>query len=676
MNITELARRLRVPPQQLLDKLPELGFSIGKKAIKIDNRQAHGIMEAWSEMMRKQRLAEKVEQQKSLSDPKTGLRIAPTKSVSVPSVITVRDFASRLDLPIPRVMQELMKNGILAAINQRIDFDTASIIAEDLGFKAELEDKVIEEDQEGLEKIRERVDTETEGNLQPRPPVIVVMGHVDHGKTKLLDAIRQTNVADTEAGGITQHIGAYQVERNGRQLTFIDTPGHEAFTVMRSRGAKVADIAILVVAADDGVQPQTKEVINIIKSAGLPFVVALNKIDREQANIDKVKTELSECGLVPEDWGGNTIVVPISAKQGTNIDGLLDVLLLVADMEKEKIVANPNRRALGTVIESHVDSGAGAVATVLVQSGTLRLGDTLSIHETLFGRVRAMRNWLGTEIKEATPSTPAMIIGWKMAPTIGDILEVPERDGDLKRIKSTDSSHRATEEVSAMKHRKASGDVSESEDKKYLNLIIRCDVLGSLEAILGMLDKLHHDQVGVKIVQKGLGNITDVDIGNAEATGSLVLGFNVHPTSTAEALARDKKVEIREYQVIYKLFEDIIASLQTMLPSETILTELGTFGVLKNFRKMDHGWIVGGRVKKGVLTPGAKVRLSREGEYIGEGKIEKLQLGRSEMKQATEGQEIGLEYRGKIKPEEGDVFEVYKEEIILQNLTIEGVNLR
>ncbi len=677
MNITELARRLRVPPQQLLDKLPELGFSIGKKAIKIDNRQAHSITEAWSEMMRKQRLAQKVEQQKSLSDPKTGVKEAPTKMIAVPAVITVRDFASRLDLPIPRVMQELMKNGILAAINQRIDFDTASIIAEDLGFKAEPEDQVIEEDTAGLEKIRERVEQEVEGNLQPRPPVVVVMGHVDHGKTKLLDAIRQTNVAETEAGGITQHIGAYQVERHGRALTFIDTPGHEAFTVMRSRGAKVADMAILVVAADDGVQPQTKEVINIIKSANLPFVVALNKIDREQANIDKVKTELSECGLVPEDWGGTTIVVPISAKQGTNIDGLLDVLLLVADMEKEKIVANPERRALGTVIESHVDSGSGPVATVLVQSGTLRVGDTLSVHDTLFGRVRAMRNWLGTDIQEATPSTPAKIIGWKMAPTIGDIMEVPSPDTALKRIKSTDSSHRATEEIAAMKHKQTSGESTDAhEEKHYLNLVIRCDVLGSLEAILGMLDKLHHDQVGVKIVQKGLGNITDVDISTAEATGSMVIGFNVHPTTSAEALARDTKVEIRSYQVIYKLFEDIVAMLQKMLPSETVVTELGTFGVLKNFRKLDHGWIVGGRVKKGVIIPGAKVRLSREGEYIGEGKVDTLQLGRAELKKATEGQEIGLDYRGKIKPEDGDVFEIYKEEIILQDLTIEGVNLR
>ncbi len=677
MNITELARRLRVPPQQLLDKLPELGFSVGKKAIKIDNRQAQSIMEAWSEMTRKQRLAEKVEMQKSLSERKTGVKSDQLKKVAIPSVMTVRDFASRLDLPIPRVMQELMKNGILAAINQRIDFDTASIIAEDLGFLAERENQMREEDTAGLEKIRERMAQEADQNLQARAPVIVVMGHVDHGKTKLLDAIRQTNVVDTEAGGITQHIGAYQVERKGRHLTFIDTPGHEAFTIMRSRGAKVADIAILVVAADDGVQPQTKEVINIIKSAGIPFVVALNKIDREQANIDKVKGELSELGLVPEDWGGKTVMIPISAKQGTNIDGLLDVLLLVADFEKDKIVSNPTQRALGTVIESHVDPGAGAVATVLVQSGTLRLGDTLSIRDTLFGRVRALRDWRGADLKEALPSTPAKIIGWKIAPTVGDIMEVPTKEAILKRLKSTDSSHRATEEVAAIKHLQPLSDPGDvSEEKRYLNLIIRCDVLGSLEAILGMLDKIHHEQIGVKIVQKGLGNITDVDVSSAEATHSIIVGFNVHPTTTAQELARDKQVEIRGYQVIYKLFEEVMSSLQKMLPSETTLTELGTFGVLKIFRKSDHGWIVGGRVKKGLVIPGAKLRLTHEGEYVGEGWIEKLQLGKSELKQATEGQEIGLDYRGKIKPEEGDLFEAYQEETKSQKLKIEGVSLR
>ncbi len=559
MNVTELARRLRVTTDELFDKLPELGFSVGRKAIKIDNRQAQNIIRAWSEMKRKQRLAEKMERQKALGsrrerevDPST------LKPLSLSEIVTVRDFATKMGLPVPRVMQELMKNGILASLNERIDFDTASIIAEDLGFKAEKEDGVKEDEEQlkAMDRVRETIASEDEEVLEMRAPVVVVMGHVDHGKTKLLDAIRNTNVVDTEAGGITQHIGAYQVVRKDQPLTFIDTPGHEAFTVMRSRGAKVADIAIIVVAVDDGVQPQTKEAINIAQSAGIPFIVALNKIDREQANIEKVKGELAELNLIPEDWGGKTVMVPISAKKQMHIEDLLDMLLLTYEMEKEKIVANPNREALGTVIESNVNPGSGPVATVLVQGGTLRTGDTLGVRGCLYGRVRKMEDWIGEEIKEAPPSTPARIIGWKLAPAVGDIMEVPEAGVKLKRIKSTDISHQATEEVAAIKG--LSKAETDSGDKQYLNLIIRADVLGSLEAILGMFDKIQHNDVGVKVVQKGLGNITDADIHNAEAGNALVIGFNVHPVGTAGDLARDLNVEVREYDIIYKLFDDVL----------------------------------------------------------------------------------------------------------------------
>lgn len=678
MNITELARRLRVRPEELHSKLPELGFAVGKKALKIDNRQAQAITEAWNEMRRKERLAEKVRDQKAMA-ARRDIPDAERKPVTLPSVMTVRDFASTMDLPVPRVMQELMKNGILAAINERIDFDTASILAEDLGYKAVREDgAAVEEDVEGLEKIRDRVEGEHQDNLVRRPPVIVVMGHVDHGKTRLLDAIRSTNVMDTEAGGITQHIGAYQVERNGKQLTFIDTPGHEAFTVMRSRGAKVADIAILVVAVDDGVQPQTKEAINIIKSAGLPFVVALNKIDRPEANIEKVKTQLSELELVPEDWGGKTIMVPLSAKAGTNIDQLLDMLLLVEEIEKERIVANPNGRAIGTVIESNVNPGAGPVATVLVQSGTLHVGDDLGVRDTQFGRVRAMQNWKGETLDVATPSTPAKIIGWKLAPAVGDVMEVPSDIKELKKMKSTDSSLKATEEVASIRHVVKSTDEEQTgeEEKQVVNLIIRADVLGSLEAILGMLDKIKHDQVGVKVIQKGLGNITDADINTAEASQAIVIGFNVRPSGGAEELSRDKNVDLREYKIIYKLFEDVIEELKKRLPAQTVIEEQGRFEVLKNFKKIDGGWIIGGRVKGEKIHRGAKVRLSRNGEYVGEGSIVSLQLGRSELKEAQAGQEIGMSYKGKVKPEEGDLMETYMEDRITKELKIEGVNLR
>ncbi|HAU66658.1 MAG: Translation initiation factor IF-2 [Candidatus Uhrbacteria bacterium GW2011_GWF2_39_13] len=676
MNITELARRLRVHPEELRNKLPELGFSVGKKAIKIDTRQAQNITEAWNEMRRKERLAEKVQQQKTLTS-RRDIPDSERQSILLPSVMTVRDFASVLNMPVPRVMQELMRNGILAVINERIDFDTASILAEDLGFKAQKEEGNKETDTEGVDKIRNRAQTEDPEHLQRRPPVIVVMGHVDHGKTKLLDAIRQTNVIDTEAGGITQHIGAYQVERKGKQLTFIDTPGHEAFTVMRSRGAKVADIAILVVAVDDGVQPQTKEAIDIIKSAHLPFVVALNKIDREGANIDKVKTQLSELDVIPEDWGGKIVMVPLSAKTGQHVEELLDVLLIVEEMEKEHIVANPNARAIGTVIESNLNPGTGPVATVLVQSGTLRVGDDLGVRSLHYGRVRAMQNWKGEDLKESTPSTPAKIIGWKLAPTVGDVMEVPVDVKELKKIKSTDFSLKATEEVASIKHiTKESEEGQEDVAKQVVNLIIRADVLGSLEAILGMFDKIQHPQVGVKVIQKGLGNITDADINTAEASHAIVIGFNVRPGGGAEELARDKSVDLRQYKIIYKLFEDVIEELKKRLPSETVIEEQGRFEVLKNFKKTDHGWIVGGRVKGEKITRGAKLRISRNGEYVGEGSIESLQLGRSELKEAHAGQEIGMSYKGKTKPEEGDFFEVYTEDRINKELKIEGISLR
>ncbi|MBT5808083.1 translation initiation factor IF-2 [Candidatus Uhrbacteria bacterium] len=677
MNITELARRLRVRPEELRNKLPELGFSLGKKAIKVDNRQAQKIQVAWGEMKRKERLARKMEMQKRRSGLKERIPVDQLKPVSVPAIITVRDFASRLELPVPRVMQELMQSGILASINQQIDFETASIISEDLGYHATLEGEESDQDVEGFEKIRESIEGEDKENLGERPPVIVVMGHVDHGKTRLLDAIRKTNVIDTEAGGITQHIGAYQVERNGKQLTFIDTPGHEAFTVMRSRGAKVADIAILVIAADDGVQPQTREAINIIKSAGLPFVIAINKIDREQANVDKIKGELAEFDLVPEDWGGKTIMVPISAKQETNIEELLDMLLLVEEMEKEKIVANPNRNAIGTVIESHVNPGSGPVATVLVQSGTLKIGDTLGVRGAMFGRVRAMKNWKGEELKVATPSTPAMIIGWKLSPAMGDIMEIPEDPKSLKKIKATDMSMKATEEMASIKAIRGSEESEEANgSKEMLHLIIRADVLGSLEAIIGMLDKIKHDEVGVKVVQRGLGNITDADVNMAEATGAILIGFNVQTLGTAQSQAREKNIEIREYKIIYKLFEDVLEQLKDKLPSETIITEQGRFQVLKNFKKTDNGWIIGGQVKDEKIYKGAKLRLSREGEYVGEGEIISLQLGPSEMKVAQIGHECGMRYKGKVKPEEGDLLEAYTEERIMKEFILEGIDLR
>lgn len=673
MNISELARRLRVPTEELRSKLPELGFDIGAKAIKVPDKDVGKIQRAWQEYKKRQYLQKKMEEQKARADRKAQVAAGDAPRVQIPQTISVRDFATALDLPVAKVMQELMRSGILASLNERIDFETATIIAEDLGFIAELKDGgATEETEVGADRLTQvREEEKANGDLKPRPPVIVVMGHVDHGKTSLLDVIRTTNVVAGEAGGITQHIGAYQVERKDHKLTFIDTPGHEAFTVMRSRGAKVADIAILVVAADDGVQPQTKEAIDIIKAAKLPFVVAINKIDKENANVELVKTKLAELGLVPEDWGGKTICVPISAKKNMNIDGLLDVLLLVADLEKDNIVASPDRPAAGTIIESRVDKGEGAVATVLVQTGTLRVQDTIGVRGVNYGRVRAMRAYDGTMLKEAGPSTPVKILGLKAAPSVGDILEVAEDPSTLEQLRAQATRKTGVEEISttstaAKKEEQADG------EKVYLNVLVKADVLGSLEAVIGMLQKINNPHVGVQIVGKGLGNVTDADVLRAEAAKAVILAFNVKPAGVAAQMARDKAVDLEEYSVIYKLFENVVERLKKLIPSEKVYTELGSGEVLAVFKKTDKGMIVGAKVKKGKFVPGATLRVLRGEQVVGEGKIEALQSGKTSVKDILAGQDCGLSFQGKTKIEVGDTLEAYHEELQARTLVVEG----
>jgi translation initiation factor IF-2 len=595
--------------------------------------------------------------------------------VQIPSAITVRDFAAKLNLPVTTIIRELVKNGILASLNERIDYDTANIIASDFGFKVEPEEtKKAETAKEAasVDRLQNILESEDKAKLVARPPVVVVMGHVDHGKTKLLDAIRKTRVVEGEAGGITQHIGAYQVSvypkdgegrvsKTARALTFIDTPGHEAFTVMRSRGAKVADIAILVVACDDGVQPQTKEAIKIIEAAKLPFIVALNKIDKPEADIDKVKSQLAELGLQPDDWGGKTIMVPVAAKAGTNIDKLLDVLILVADMEKENIVSNPNRRAIGTIIESHVDPQAGPVATLLVQSGTLRANESLAIEGALYGRVRAMMNWKSEHVHEAPPSTPVQILGFKVAPAVGDVLEVPESTKGLE--KKLKPSYLAQEKgIVTAAPQKTTAEGEEVEKKKY-HIIIKVDVLGSLEAILGSLERMVHPEVGVEIVAKGLGSITEAEVTQAEATGAHVLGFHVPILPAAERLAKEKGVVIRQYKIIYDLLGDVKKELEKLLVPEVLVEEMGTLDILGIFRTEKNYLIVGGRVSSGKVENNLKFRIKRKGEEIGKGVIIELKVGKEAVKDVLYGQEAGLKVQTKDKIEVGDRLEIYKEEV-------------
>lgn len=663
MNVTDLARQLKIHPQKLLQVLPEFGFGVGARAVKIDDRVAQQIQRDWRKIkfVLEDRERKEKEKQKELEK---AARQESGATVVIPNVLTVRVLADKLQIPINKLILELMKNGILATQNENIDHDTAVILAEELGFKVDSAAAVGAEDTTtehvvGLENILKE-----EGGLS-RPPVIVVMGHVDHGKTKLLDSIRSTNVVDQEAGGITQHIGAYQVvwtdpkSKEKRPLTFIDTPGHEAFTVMRSRGAKVADIAILVVAADDGVKPQTVEAINIIKAAKLPVVVAINKIDKNGADPTRVRNELAQYNLIPDEWGGEVPMVEISAKQNLNIDKLLDTLMIVAEMQEKNIRANPARAAAGTVIEAHVDKGEGPVATLLVQAGTLKINDPLVINGEIYGKVRAMKNYRAENLQVAPPSCPVRVLGFKIAPRVGDILDV----GSFAGATEVNTRAKRTAQGGADKNVGTMIDESGEEvEKRTLNLVIKADVLGSLEAIISSLEKIRNDEVAVRVIGRGLGNITADDVSLAEASHGRIYGFNVTTTPLAYEMIQNTGVIYEHYRIIYDLLDHAKNELEKMLNPELIVTELGNFKVLAIFRTDKNKMILGGRVEKGKILKECLVRIKRQGEIIGKGAITQAQIAKQLMNEVPEGSECGIQFEGKLKIEVGDVLEAYKEE--------------
>lgn len=662
MNVSELARQLRVHPAKLLQILPEFGFDIGARAVKIDDRVAAQIQRDWRKIkfVLEDRELKAKEKEKELERQ---LRKESGATVEIPNVLTVRELSDILNIPINKLILELMKNGILATQNEKIDRETAVLMAQELGFSAVLkEEKADVQDSTHLENLEKILSS---GNDTPRPPVVVVMGHVDHGKTKLLDSIRSTDVVSGEAGGITQHIGAYQVIWNNPKtkekspLTFIDTPGHEAFTVMRSRGAKVADIAILVVAADDGVKPQTVEAINIIKAAKLPVIVAINKIDKPAADAQKVRSEVSQYGLIPDDWGGEVPMIEISAKNNLNIDKLLDSILLLAELNAGSIKADATRAAAGTVIEAHVDKGQGPVATVLVQTGTLNVNDPLVVNGEIYGKVRAMKNYRGEDIKTAVPSTPVRILGFKLAPRVGDVLDVgsvgeaTEINLKNKRVQNTGAEQRPVV---------STGDTEADEARKTFNIVIKTDVLGSLEAITASLEKIKNEEVSVKVVGKGLGNITADDVSLAAATGAQVFAFNVASSSLANEMMGNTGVTFKQFKIIYDLFDYVKEELEKLLNPELIITELGNLKVMAIFRTEKGHMIVGGRVEMGKLQKDCKVRVKRNKEIIGKGALSHLQTGKQEVKEIPEGTECGVQFDGKLRLEVGDILEAYKEE--------------
>ena len=550
------------------------------------------------------------------------------------------------------IIKKLFMIGVAANINQELEPDMIALIAEEYGVKVE---EKIEVDEAEFEKIEE-VDDPKE--LVERPPVVTVMGHVDHGKTTLLDSIRHTNVTAQEAGGITQHIGAYQVEYNGKKITFLDTPGHEAFTTMRARGAKVTDIAIIVVAADDGVMPQTVEAINHAKAANVPIIVALNKMDKPEANPDKVKQELMEHNLIPEEWGGDTIFVPISALKGEGLDELMEMVLLVAEMAELK--ANPNRLARGTVIEAQLDKGRGPVATVLVQNGTLRVGDPIVVGNT-YGRVRAMTNDQGRRLKEAGPSTPVEITGLHDVPQAGDQFKVFEDEKKARLISETRAERQKQAELqsrSRLNLDELFKQIQEGEVKE-VNVILKADVQGSVEALRSALEKLDVEGVRVKIIHAGVGAITESDISLAQASNAIVIGFNVRPQPQAKQLAEQEKVDVRLYRVIYDVIDEMEKAMKGMLDPEYQEKVIGTVEVRQIFKVSKVGTIAGSYVREGKITRDSLVRLIRDGVVIHEGKINALKRFKDDVREVPQGYECGITIENFNDIKEGDIIEAY-----------------
>ena len=586
--------------------------------------------------------------------PQAEKKTDEVRSISLPEVMTVRELAERIDVPASKVVEKLFMQGILATVNQEVDYEKAEEIA--------LEFNCIAESEEKVDVIAEllKEEEEDENTLVSRPPVVCVMGHVDHGKTSLLDAIRETHVTDREAGGITQHIGASVVQINGQKITFLDTPGHEAFTAMRMRGANSTDIAILVVAADDGIMPQTIEAISHAKAAGIEIIVAINKIDKESANIDYVKQGLAEQGLIPEDWGGSTICVPVSARTGEGITELLEMVLLTADILELK--ANPKRKARGLVIEAQLDKGRGAVATVLVQKGTLKVGEPIAAGSS-YGKVRAMIDDKGRRVKEAGPSTPVEILGLNSVPNAGEVFVACDSDKDARSFADTFVSQNREKMLEETRSRMSLDDLFsqiQTGNLKELELIVKADVQGSVEAVKQSLTKLSNEEVVVKVIHGGVGAINESDVSLASASNAIIIGFNVKPDATAKATAEQEHVDIRLYSVIYKAIEDIEAAMKGMLDPIFEEKVIGHAEVRQIFKASGVGNIAGSYILDGVFERNCKVRITREGKQIFEGDLASLKRFKDDVKEVKAGYECGLVFEGFNDIAEFDVVEAYK----------------
>lgn len=696
-KLSDLAEKLDIPLKELKEKIVELGFDISPRARTIDEESAEliedelsgggdeteddtpeDVAELYDEIISEQREREIVKSQRKQTAGQTGKKLVlqESKSADVSGVvemgdtISVKEFAEKSGLNVAKIIGELMKNGILANINQEIDFETAQVLADDFGIKIKRTRSAAGVEELMTGDISNLLQEDDASVLEERPPVVCVMGHVDHGKTQLLDTIREANVVAGESGGITQHIGAYQVKKKGKKITFLDTPGHEAFTAMRARGAKVTDIAILVVAADEGMKPQTIEAMNHAKEAGVPIIVAINKIDKPDANIDKVKGELTEHDLQPEDWGGKTVVAPVSALNGDGIDDLLDMIILTAEMEQYK--GNPNREAVGTVVEAHLDKSLGPVATILVNTGTLKVTNNVIVGET-YGRIKVMQDHNGKAVRAAGPSTPVLIAGLNATPKSGDILHVA-KDERTARVRAEEVQLKTKEQEHAAGG--LASIITNIKSEKVLKLVLKADAKGSMEAIKQSLAKIKDEEVAIKVIHSGVGRISESDIMMAKASGGLVVAFHSDFFSqSVERTAEREGVEVRKYKIIYDLIEDIKKFLSGLIDAEIVETKVGRGQVKQIFFTKKKDMIVGCKVTSGKFLNKAKIKIIRgkdeEGEdlVIGEGRLQSLRKVDKIVDEIGEGNDCGIKYSGDISLEEGDIIDVFTEEEVQRTIS-------
>ncbi|MBC5996183.1 translation initiation factor IF-2 [Romboutsia ilealis] len=634
-RVYQIAEKLGMSNEDVIAKLKELEINAENENSEIENDDVELLVELVGE--------------------EAVTHDGPT--VTITGKLTVQEIANALDVSASEVIMKLMKMGTMASINQEVSEEIASLVVKEYGYTLLTSTEDEEEEQLEIDALME-IEEDKEEDLLPRPPVVTVMGHVDHGKTSLLDAIRSTNVTRGEAGGITQHIGASEVSVNGQKIVFLDTPGHEAFTSMRARGAQVTDIAILVVAADDGIMPQTIEAINHAKAAEVPLIVAINKIDKPDANPDKVKQELADQGLLVEDWGGEVIAVPVSARQKTGIDTLLEMILLVSEMEELK--ANPNKRAVGTVIEAQLDKGRGPVATVLVQGGTLNVGDPI-VAGLASGKVRAMINSKGKRVKTAGPSTAVEILGLSEVPQGGDQFVAVPTDKIARNV-AEKRQQIARDEMLKSNQRMSLDDFfsqMNDGDVKDLNIVIKADVQGSAQAVKQSLEKLSNEEVAVRVIHCGVGAVTESDVMLAAASNAIIIGFNVRPVPGAEEMSKKQSVDVRTYTIIYKAIEDVQAAMTGMLDPEYRDEDTGKAEIREVYKISGVGTVAGCYVTSGKIFRGSKARIVRDGIIIHDGDLAALKRFKDDVKEVNNGYECGMSFVNYNDLKEGDIIEAY-----------------